>query len=376
MKAQIRNWMYTLVQRTLFRSGPRKRKEARRISILYKPDAIGDFILFSGALRTLFAAGGSRKWVLITAPAVVDFAKQQFPELEVVAMSGAYDPGLLRSWKRVASLRRFARENKVETLLCFRHVRNGFDHVILNWLNPRESFCCGDSPISTLLPKGTAFFPFTCVVPYPADNPDALPLEVQAHRVLLEAFLGRQGLNVSPDIRFASSAPQERPYVLVFPATRSRLRNYPVDKLAEALQGARSELGANEIKVAGLPEEAEIMEDLLSRIPDLTQVEKLHPQSLTELMRWIQHARAVVSMDSAPAHFAIVFDRPGVFILAAGQWGHFAPWQTRPDQIWLYTRPSCQMCNWICPFEQPRCITDIPAETVTEALRKALTQHP
>jgi len=363
--------LYSAFQMFLFTCKPIKRKNAVSVSVIYKPDAIGDFILASGAIRALLH-GTDQPWLLVTAPAVARLAKQQFPDLEIVVLNGAYDRDLLSFWKRIRSIRSFTRSYHVNNLVCLRHVRNGIDQVILNWMSPLKSFACVDAPISPLPPGGILRFRFSEEIPYPKSSDDDFPLEIQAHRAVLEAFTGVNPGKLAPGIQHHSDPPREAPYVLVFPATRSRLRTYPVPRLARALSSALTEPGHPDILILGLPEEADVMNALHSGLAELDRVECFFPPDLNTLMRYICHAHAVVSTESAPAHFAIVFERPGVFLLGAGHWGHFAPWKTREDQYWLYTLPECKLCNWNCPFSEPFCLTDISERTITDAVRSVL----
>ncbi len=363
--------LYTIVQRLCFAIRLSRLSTAKTVNVIYKPDAIGDFVLATGAIREILKRE-DRPWVLITSPAVADFACEQFPGLEVVSMRGAYEEGLLRSWKRLASLRSFARGHRVDTLLCLRHTRNGFDQVILHWLAPRHSHACVDAPIFPPLPGKARYFRFDHEIPYPSHRERDLPLEITAHRSLLEHWHGGPVGDLTPVLNHHSTRPQPAPYILVFPATRSRLRNYPPNRLANALRSAIPPEDSTSIIIMGLPEESPIINALAGELSELKRVGVIFPSSLSDLMCWIRHSRAVVSMDSAPAHFAITFRRPGVFLLAAGQWGHFAPWQTCDNQLWLSTRPACQGCNWICPFPEPHCITSIQELEIASALRRIL----
>lgn len=52
--------------------------------------------------------------------------------------------------------------------------------------------------------------------------------------------------------------------------------------------------------------------------------------------------------------------------------GQFAPWSRSARQLWITQSVECAGCNWRCPFETPRCITEIPPEIVADGIHRAL----
>lgn len=85
-------------------------------------------------------------------------------------------------------------------------------------------------------------------------------------------------------------------------------------------------------------------------------------------------AGCVLSMESAAAHIACALGKAGVFLIGGGHFGAFAPWTTRPNQVWLTNELPCFGCDWNCVRSTPECITHVPPTAITTALNRVLLE--
>ncbi len=358
---------YWIVQRGLYLLRPCKKNAAREVDIIYKPDAIGDFLLASGMIREL-TRDNNHNWILLCSPETRSLVAFYFPDLEVRVIHGSNSRNLLDGIKKVCSTWSFCRSIRIKQLVCLKNARSGMDHVLLNWLNPQNSYGLTASPIHPNCPASFKRFSFSHSLPYPGER-DAYPLEIYAHQALLEAFTSRKVEieKIAPYLDLPKKSPVEKTLVL-FPVTRSPLRNYPLEKLAECVRRFSEMHPRFRFILSGTQSEKKQLESFRELLPADLDCEISLPASILDAAKLIQSAFVTLSMDSAPAHLAICLDRPGVFLLAGGQYNHFAPWGNPEIHKWLTNQKPCFGCNWNCIYSQAVCLVDIPPNTIIHAL--------
>ena len=75
-----------------------------------------------------------------------------------------------------------------------------------------------------------------------------------------------------------------------------------------------------------------------------------------------------VGRDSGVMHMACATGRPVLAVFGGGHWGRFAP--SSGPAVVVTQAMSCRMCDFACPHEQPRCITEVRIETMLEAWKR------
>lgn len=368
MKNRLKSSLYWILQQFLFVCRPHKNKNLKHTNLIYKPDAIGDFLLATGVIRELLERCPG-EWTLVCSPAVKEVAHDLFPDLSTVVMQGSNRIGSGNPLSKFRSLRPFCRSHRVETLVCLRHSLSGMDHVLLNWMSPRESAGIHTTPIPTPTPGPYRHFQFTHIATYPRQRGN-LPLEIHAHMSVLNALLDTPLLETEciPFLKLADVKPNDPPELAVFPVTRSRLRNYPLPKLADAVNRFLAQQTDYQVCLYGTPEDASTLDEfrILLHSPHPVRIE--FPDSILDAVKRIQQASLVLGMDSAPAHISILSNKKGIFILAGAQYNHFAPWGDPKRQIWLSYPLPCYHCNWACKYPEPFCITNIESKTISNHL--------
>ncbi len=362
--------MYWMIQSALYVGAPIKHRGPKSIHVIYKPDAIGDFLLAAGVIReTLNRCPG--EWVLVCSPEVSRMAREMFPSLKLQILDGSNRIDSGNALKKIRSMRSFCRTHQVENLLCFRHALTGMDHVLLNWLQPGFSSGTVGSPLSVSSPGPFRKFQFKASVPYPVTRGD-LPLEVHAHLAVVNRLteIELEEADCKPFLPPVSGEKATPPELAVFPVSRSFLRNYPLDKLASAVNLFMRAFPEYQVRIYGTKSDEESLTTFSGRINDKTRMAIEYPDSIVSAAARIKASSLFLGMDSAPAHIATILDKPGVLILAGGQYNHFAPWRNSARQVWLSAELPCYHCNWNCKYNEPLCITKLTPEQVFQSMEK------
>ncbi|MDA3874061.1 MAG: hypothetical protein PF795_08875 [Kiritimatiellae bacterium] len=301
-----------------------------------------------------------------------DLARHLFPGLGLVVMQGSNRLDSGHALAEIRSFRTFCRAHRIETLVCLRHSLTGMDHVLLNWLDPSESSGIVNTPIPAATPGPYRRFQFTHQPDYPQQR-GTLPLEVHAHLSVVNCGLNITTLTESdcqPFLNLPTATPPNPPELAIFPVTRSRLRNYPLTRLAMAVNGFMDTHPDFRVHVYGTKTDETEINSFKSLLHPHYPITIEYPASILDAASRIQNSSLLLCMESAPAHIAAILDIPMVCILGGGHFDYFAPWGTPDHQIWIKQYLPCYHCNWNCKFAEPFCITKIDEQIVSENLLK------
>jgi hypothetical protein len=354
---------YYLLQRFLFLM-PLHKLKARRANIIYKPDAIGDFVLATQAIQQWIQTT-NEPWILICSRVNVELALKLFPDIEVISFQGP---------KRLWKIFRFCLGICCVRLICLKHSQTGMDHVIFKWLRPQESFGVIGSPIPIATPSSFMKFSFTVSIPYPTVR-KYYPLELEAHHQLLASVVA-EPLPIWPNLSPLSMTPRVPPVLTIFPVTQSTLRNYPASKLAKAVSDFAKIYPNCQFKISGASHEKASLSEFAKLLPSELNAQLTLPLDLIGAISLIASSSLVLSMESAPAHLAVALDVPGVFILGGGHFNFFAPWGNPEKHIWLSHPLDCYSCNWNCIHPEAFCVANIPSMELTQNLESLFKSLP
>ena len=92
--------------------------------------------------------------------------------------------------------------------------------------------------------------------------------------------------------------------------------------------------------------------------------------TLRQLGALLKRARLCVGAESAAGHIAAAVGCPNVIIIGGGHFGRFMPYS--PKTTLVYLPMDCYHCNWRCTHGQAHCISQIRIETVDKAMREVL----
>ena len=153
------------------------------------------------------------------------------------------------------------------------------------------------------------------------------------------------------------------PYAVLCPGANWLTKRWPVARFAELVRPLRERYGLQTI-IAGGPGDL----SLGQQIPDALNL--CGQTSLMQLVALMQRASLVVTNDSGPMHIAAALNRPLVALFGptnpvrTGPFGH-------PDSV-VRANLQCAPC-YSRHCRQPRCLEDLPAQTVLDAIHLRLT---
>lgn len=370
MKSKLRRLLYQGALRLQQRQPHPARSRRYRLAVL-KLDRLGDAVLALGAIRRLVCEFGEADTLLIVSPIAEPLFAAEFPDVErlvLPAFCASFWPdylGFLSSWG--AALQSL----DIDTLVCLRHQRSDYLHAVAQLLAPRRCFASRWTPVWE---ARALDYPAPSLRDYP-ETVDTGCLELEAHRRVVAAALGREvsPLEVQPRLTATAAAVPGR--LLVCPVAGESIREYPPALLAESLRllCARQPVTLHFC----LPPQADAAPWRNALQQAGVVCERWHQSAAwADFRTCLDEAEVVLAPDSAPAHLATALDKPGVFLLGGGHPGMFAPWQRSDRQLWLRQPLPCYHCRWSCPFDEARCLTGIAPAAVAQALAERLTAAP
>lgn len=370
-----------LIRRAVLRSLGRLRARTGNHSgtskavCLFKPDGIGDFVLAVSTLRRIVEAHGEENCEFVVTALVAELARAEFPRAKVFALPAIRRRRiLLRVVDGWFKWRRILADIRSDTVFCLRHHRGLEEQCALQWLNARRVIGLENS-LHEIAAADQAALPvvLTEVVTRPLTTRPPLCLEMECHRQLLCKGLGRDVLDEEILPQLASVKPTRGDTLLMAPFSSSVLKDYPDERLVEALTLAKPSLPSS-VKLAGSVEQRGRLERLRTAIKRQCGVDAMliPGDSLNGFLAAVASARAVLTVDTAAAHIATALDKPTVILHNGTRYGEFGPWQRSKRQRWLVKHMDCFGCGRRCSLPAPSCIQDIEPAIVAAALVSAL----
>jgi ADP-heptose:LPS heptosyltransferase len=339
---------------------------------IYKADRLGDFVLASGAIQRIVEQEGAENCLLILAPYARELARRQFPELEQ-AIVEPWHSGLgpmLRYLKEHAEEPLF--RQGVGRLVCLRHNRLFQENVVCGSIPANETWGAATGEPSREPGQWLASLPFDHIYRDFLELPGE-PRDLVRHRTVLGGFLGAKldPVDVIPKMEWHGTVGE--PFVAVSPFGSATIRDFPPELLAAAGRRLWRDHGLP-LRLLSPPGDEQRYQRLLNELvaKGVPQVSVRTCGSLNGLIDAVAASRLVLSVETATAHLAGALDRPLVALLGGGHFGWFAPWQRSARQRWISNPVPCYGCNWVCTQSEPKCLTQISAQPVEEAVDQAL----
>jgi ADP-heptose:LPS heptosyltransferase len=168
------------------------------------------------------------------------------------------------------------------------------------------------------------------------------------------------------------------PYYALFPGAGSPLRRWPLVRFAELAARIHARTGWRGV-VCGGPGEQELGARLVAA-SDAPLESWAGRTSLEDLCRIVRDARLLVTNETSAVHIGAAGSTPTVCILGGGHFGRFMPY---PEQIApqvpaaAYHEMECYGCNWRCiyhpgPDEAAPCILGVEVDAVWERVEAVL----
>jgi len=202
-----------------------------------------------------------------------------------------------------------------------------------------------------------------------------------------QQLLSHQGVHPPPLLSptLASKYPLPKgfdatiPYILLAPGAGSPQRCWPADYYAEVANKVKSRYGIR-VVICGSPSDSKSCAAVAQKITSAENLTGI--TSVREFAGVIQHAKVVLTNESAAAHLSAATGAPCVCITGGGHFNRFMPYPQRMQAesrlpIAVFNKMKCYNCNWFClhktPPHQPfPCITSITPDAVWQATESLL----
>ena len=109
--------------------------------------------------------------------------------------------------------------------------------------------------------------------------------------------------------------------------------------------------------------------EMAGRVSDLTG-----RTNLPTLAGIFRRSALVVGNDTGTMHIAIAMNVPTVCIVGGGHFGRFMPYGDRERHVFLHHPLPCYHCDWNCIYESAVCISAISVETAFQACKSFVAE--
>lgn len=379
-----------------------------RSLLLLRPDNLGDLVLFSGALKHIRSHFSRARITLCVKRNVLNYV-ELCPHVDEIlcwedlvgdlALSPTLDwlPDIRGKWRLERTLRRVTGQMlrwKYKSDLILLPVRSPTSgeygmHAIVNRLPAKQKLgIAGDCSNQTQEADEAAVGSYT----------QRLHLSQEKHRDhelhITREFLRFVGVEVGLDVlwpchwtsiseeawaREHIPACGEEIQIALCPGVTSFLgKLYPAQKIAASFS-LIPEVRFN-VVLFGSRDEAKVCEDAeraLLGFNNITTVTNFCGQTtIRELVEGLKKCDIVLSQDSAALHIAVALRKPTVGIIGGGHYGRFYPWGDGDINRVAHNPMDCYWCNWICKFEEIRCINEISPERIASELHHLIRLLP
>jgi hypothetical protein len=329
---------------------------------LFKPDGIGDFFLASGVIRFLGREFGEENLMIAVLPVMEPVVRGQFPKAGVVSLPLRNRRVILN--KFVAnSLRCFfpwltLLRTKVEVSISLRNMRDYLQNVLFFSVRSPNRFLCknpilkSNRPVRRWTELGFEFLFKPAVIEYP-ESQAGVPSEIEAHRLLLRAALGRE-ISLSeiwPELKPVSPPPLDASYWVCAPFSSSLEKDYPLENWTELFMTLHNEGKLSTLVLTGSPDQRGRLMDfqtMLSKHSGVLPLQTLIviPENLQDFIDLLAGAHCVATVDTAAAHAATALDCRTLVLFSGKHQGMFAPWIRSERQLWLLPHHVSVSAHW------------------------------
>jgi ADP-heptose:LPS heptosyltransferase len=361
---------------------PPKGPEAKKLVLVVRLDAIGDFVLWlnaAEALKTIFPAD---KYRLVLLGNVIwkdlaehcnFFDEYIFVDTEQLFRNIRYR---LNVWKRI--------RNRTWTYAiqpAYSREINCGDSAVRVSGAPHRIGSAGDSSNQLAVQKIITNRWFTRLVP--AMNEPLMELERNAEFI---RNLGLSGFKANlPKLALPIQLPAgfvANDYVVIVPGASLPLKCWPLENFAALCKRIHDDLGFK-IIICGGSNETIMGQKLLSMTTGInpSSIEDWTGRtSLVEFASIVKRARLLIGNDSSAVHIAVASGTPAVCIVGGGHFGRFIPYRVEVNEpvklpLPVFHSMNCYGCNLKCLYDVPGdsagpCISSISVDHVWEAILK------
>jgi ADP-heptose:LPS heptosyltransferase len=354
-------------------------QNAPKSILLFKPDGIGDFILWSEVYKEFAQRHPGAIVTAIVCNPTGGLLRAMFPCWRVVEIPNrpSGTTALLLMLLKERELRNIPAH---DILVDLRVHRSNWETVYIALLKAghKVGFASDTNEESSLHRQDRYIFDRILAMPSPSSfNRDrAKCRELEFVDAFCSQFWTLEENRAVPDLRAYFPCHRDaflaKPYWVLAPFSGAKIRNYPLDGWLSVFSRLR-DLGYSPEKllICGSVTQKEEGSDLMRALQRVVTCENLCGDlTLAQTATLLADAHIVFATESAIGHLAVALRRRTVIAVGGGHYGLFAPWGESVAPVkWAHVGMSCYGCNWRCCYDRAHCITDIPpSEIVTSAI--------
>ena len=335
---------------------------------IFKPDGIGDFFLSTGVIRLLASEFGEENLTIAVLPALQSVVSGQFPRARVITLAlekkrrilNVFVANCLRCFPALLALRQINPDYSIS----LRHMRDYFQSVLFYSVRCRKRFVAENLLLGNkrrirrwtekIL---TGFFSPT-VICYPKSKAiesfsQALPFELEAHRLLVSALLAREvpGREIMPRIFPVKVLPKVGVCWVCAPFSSDPGKDFPTEGWIRLLNSLEPQELPDRLVLTGSMGQISKLKDfrdqiLSSRSEKSYSIQIDLPPSLQEFIDLLAMADCVLTVDTAAAHASTALDQRTLVLFSGQHPDMFAPWSTSSRQLWMLPSKAVNSEAW------------------------------
>ncbi len=348
--------------------------------LILRIDAIGDFVLFTGCLKSIREIYSKSLITLVVNSEFKNLAETcPYVDKIVVWDAHRWQSNYLYRIKFLNILRTAGFSSAIYPV----HSRVlGGDYMILWTGAPKRIGFDGEHLNVTPKYKTKLDSFYTTLV-----NSSGLKTEIERNKSLI----GSLGGNVTTSYQTALwLTPQDyhcattfikkanltgRRWLAVCPGSRFQGRRWNPDNYAQLIQKIWQKFQIKTI-IIGSTQEAGLAEKIATASKIAQPIVAAGTFTLRQLAALLSGATLYVGNDTGPVHIAIAMRTPTICILGGGNFGGYHPYGNPALHRIVYHKMDCFNCSWKCKYNTTMCIERISFEQVWAETNDLLSRLP
>jgi ADP-heptose:LPS heptosyltransferase len=350
--------------------------------LLVRIDAIGDFVVFTPALRHIRMSFPDSRIALVADEGLVDLASTCPSVDEVIPVN-------VRRYRRDffyrVSFIRNLRQRAFDLVIHPTHSRTAEgDEVVYCSGAAKKVGIDGDlNNISEREKKNNDVY-YTTLVKTPnkfsseIDRNREFAAQITGTRIELADFQPELWLTESDRaaarnlLKDAGLDATQNPIATILPGAAWKGREWPTDGFAEVADRIVKQYGIK-ILILGSRADISVASNVASgmRAPCVSLAGKTR---LRELAALLELCAFYIGNETGPLHMAVAAGIPTLCIIGGGHFGRFYPYGDLNRHRMVCKKMECFNCNWKCIHETVRCIQEITVEDVWQHTQRMIEE--
>ena len=350
--------------------------ERAKSVILFKPDGIGDYILWSRFFQECSQRYPNSRITVVCCAPTGELVQRMFPKFRVIQIPQR-PKDILGFIGMLCRNPRLILVGQQDVLLDLRPHRASWEllYVILLRANGKIGLQRSVATLrGTVLPENRFYnllvAPCTSV---PAQDERLECAELDLVRQFSSFLWGSAIAPTLPDLRMFSwpqpKLPTGKRHWVIGPFSGNAIRDYPAIRWREVFEQLVPSSSPDSLLICGAASQRSKAEEFRKMMQGTLPVTNLCGSlTLVETAGLLLESELVFATESALAHLSVALRRPTIVILGGGHFGLFAPWGMKIAPVrWITNQVDCYGCNWACIHSSAICIQNIPTSKIVEA---------